>query len=570
MKVIEVDMSSLKVEMRELPETDVLVGGRLFTSRVVADTVPPTCNPLAAKNVLVLANGPLSAAPLSSVARMSVGGKSPLTKGIKESNVGGTAGYALAAMDIRGIIVRGKAAEGGPYVLCIRQDEISLLERKRYRMLGTYECSSLLRDEFGADTSSILIGPAGELGLAVASVNVTDEEGYPGRVAARGGLGAVMGSKGLKAIVIEKLRSRPDPRREAEFREHSREFSRLIRDNRICREVLREYGTPSMVSMTQALGALPVMNFRKGSFEFASEISGEAVRRLIEERNGKGKWGHACMRGCLVRCSNVFPDADGSHLVAPLEYETIALLGSNLCISDLDVIARLNRMCNDIGMDTIEVGAALGVALEAGIAEFGDGKAVCDLVEEIRRNTPLGRVLGSGAQMVGDVFGVERIPSVKGQSVDGYDPRAVKGTGVTYATTPMGGDHTAGLTIFLPLDHHQREGQVKASRDLQILRAAWDALGFCNYIQPAIVPNLQLVNRLLESYYDVELPSDYLIQMGREIVRLELEFNEKAGLSLYTNRLPDFFREEPLPPHHLVFDVPDEELVHFWDSLMGR
>jgi aldehyde:ferredoxin oxidoreductase len=316
--------------------------------------------------------------------------------------------------------------------------------------------------------------------------------------------------------------------------------------------------------LTQSLGALPTRNFRHGTFEHVERISGEALYELITTRGGEGTPTEACMAGCIIQCSNIVPDAQGRRLVARLEYETLGMCGSNLGIGDLDAIARLNQECNDLGLDTIEVGAALAVAAEAGVWPFGDGERALALVGEIGAGTVLGRLLGQGVATVGRVLGVQRVPVVKGQALSAYDPRGVKGTGVTFATTPMGGDHTAGLTIFAPVDHHRAEGQVALSRSVQYTRAAYDALGLCVFLLGSTGSRPELVTDLLNGAYGTELEPAWIAELGRQVIDLEREFNRRAGLTPITDRLPAFFTDEPLPPHGEVFDVPHDELGAIW------
>ena len=309
--------------------------------------------------------------------------------------------------------------------------------------MGTYEAARLLREKYSDRVSLILVGPAGEMGLAAAGIAVTDLRGRPARFCGRGGLGAVMGGKGLKAVIIdpEGTRRTGYANREA-FMKTTRELVRLLKETPQTGEIYPLYGTAIMVEQTNAMHALPTRNFSSGSFEKAGEIDGENMRSLIEQRGGAGRTTHACMPGCVINCSNIFPDAAGEEIVSPLEFETIGLLGSNCAIGSLDHIARLNYICNDLGLDTIETGAALGVAMEQGLLSFGDAAAAEKLLTGIPDNALPGRLIAQGALLTGRVLGSRRIPTVKGQAMPAYDPRAVKGFGVTFATSPMGADHT--------------------------------------------------------------------------------------------------------------------------------
>jgi aldehyde:ferredoxin oxidoreductase len=559
-KLLRVDLSSQTA--RNEIRNDELIGGRRLTSELVATEVDPGCDPLSAENIVVWATGPLAGWRISCGDRLSMGGKSPLTGSIKESNSGGEVAGALAGLDLRALIVEGTFAPDAPGLIIVDGLEtVRFLPADAYWGMRLEALAERLKDDFGEGYALIAIGPAGEMQLPASAVCTTDMRGDPFRFLARGGLAAVMGSKGLKAVLVRK-EQRPRPTAKA-FKTAVREFHLAVSGNpRV--EVLRKYGTSSTLMMTQTLGALPTHNFSQGAFEDAERISGEALYDLITERGGEGTPTEPCMAGCIIQCSNIVPDAEGKRLVARLEYETLVMCGSNLGIGDLDTIARLNQECNDLGLDTIEVGATLGVAAEAGVWEFGDGDRALTLVREIGEGTVLGRLLGQGTATTGRILGVRRIPAVKGQALPAYDPRGVKGTGVTFATTPMGGDHTAGLTIFAPVDHHDAEGQVALSRNAQYARAAYDALGLCAFLLGSTGSRPELVTEMLNGAFGTDLEPGWLTELGRHVIGIERAFNHRAGLTAATDRLPRFFTEEPLAPHGEVFDVSDEELDAIW------
>jgi len=289
-----------------------------------------------------------------------------------------------------------------------------------------------------------------------------------------------MASKGLLAVVVDDSAAEKEEYADKPlFLSGLKEAGRLINSTPQTAEVLRFYGTAALVSTTNSLGALPVRNFSAGVFELADKIDAKALHDTIKARGGEGAVSHACMPGCIVRCSNVYPDVSGKTLVSPLEYETIGLLGSNCGIGDLDAIARLNYLCNDMGVDTIDVGAALAIAMEAGLAPFGDVSFCESTIADIAEGQILSKLIGSGAALTGKVLGAYRIPVVKGQSMAAYDPRGVKGTGVTYATSSQGADHTAGNTPRLPVKQHEKEGQVEHSKSAQQGAMFMDAMGLC-------------------------------------------------------------------------------------------
>jgi len=556
------------------PLADPLAGGRLLTAQLVNELVDPRADPLGPGNILAFAAGALAGMRVSTGGRLSVGGKSPLTGGIKEANAGGMAADSLAALGYRALVLTGARPADQPAVLILDEAGPRLADGRAYWGLGNEATAGALRRDFGADTVVVSIGPGGEQRLPAAGIAVTDANDQPFRLAARGGLGAVLGSKGVKAILIRRVAGSvktPAPARAAATGFHKYVAS----SDRI--KVLRDYGTASTVMLTQSLGGLPTRNFSAGRFAGAEAISGEALRDLIQARGGAGTPTEACMAGCVIQCSNIMPDAAGRLAVAPLEFETLGLCGSNLGIGSLDAIARINRLCNDLGLDTIEIGAGLGVMMEAAelarsetgqskeaLPRFGDGERAAEIVAEIGQGGPLGLLLGQGVVAVGRALGVRRIPAVKGQALSAYDPRVVKGTGVTYATSPQGADHTAGLTVFAPVNHLDPAGAVALSRAVQIQRAAYDALGLCVFNLGATGPRPDLILALLNGAYGVELPAGWLNELGRRVIDLELAFNRAAGFTAADDRLPAFFTEERLAATGTVFDVGDEALDGLW------
>jgi aldehyde:ferredoxin oxidoreductase len=559
LKIIKVNTARRLVQEEKVPEDLRLLGGRAFTSQWVARGVNPECDPLGGKNQLVIAPGLLAGAPASSVHRLSVGAKSPLTGGIKESNSGGNVAYKLARLGIKGIILEDIPKDLQWSILKIGPSGVTLESAADLRGKGTEECAARIHSRYGPEVAFMVIGPAGEQTLSAAAIVNSDREGFPARLCGRGGMGAVMGTKGIKAIVIDDAGTRnvfltsPD-----KFREASREYARLLQTTPQTSEIYTKFGTAAMVDITNELGGLPTKNFSLGRFEGAEKINGPTLYRTILERGGDPS--HACMPGCLIRSSNIYVGREGRPIVRSLEYETLVMLGPNCGIGDLDELARVNQLCNDLGIDSIEMGAAMGVAMEGGLLPFGDIAGVRRVLEEIREGTLLGRMLGQGAGVTGKVLGVRRVPAVKGQAMPAYEPRSIKGHGVTFATSTMGADHTAGFTIREGVASDDKAGQVEMSGRMQVNGMIYDSLGMCLFAHVAIRRNHDLLARMVNARWGSTLGNHDLRKMAVRALEEERNFNRRAGLGPSSDRLPETFCEEVNPSSGTLFDIPPEEL----------
>ncbi|KPA09615.1 protein containing Aldehyde ferredoxin oxidoreductase [Candidatus Magnetomorum sp. HK-1] len=545
------------------------LAGRAMTSTVIAKEVPPKCFPLGEKNKLVFSPGILSGSSAIQAGRFSVGCKSPLTGGIKEANSGGQAPKALARLGYAAIILEGKPTDDTLYKVHINKDGITIIPANDLKMLGNYDLVEKMKKEYGDKITCISIGPVGEMLMPVASVAITDMELRPTRHASRGGVGAVMGAKGVKVIVLDDSGTSPlQPQNKEKFNHYNKRFADGLRKHSVTGEGLPTFGTNVLTNIVNEAGAYPTNNFKFGQFAGASKISGESLANLETSRGGNATQG--CCSGCIIRCSGTFLDKEGNFVSKQPEYETIWAHGGNCGIDDLDVIAQLDRLDDDFGIDTIEMGATIGVAMEAGLAKFGDTDAAIELVKEVGKGSHLGRILGSGAAITGKVFGVERVPTVKGQSMPAYDPRAVQGVAVTYATSPMGADHTAGYAVTANLlkvggdvNALKPEGQIELSRNLQIATAAIDATGYCLFIALAILDQPETFDDMLgvlSAYTGQNLTAEGVTALGKKILSLEKDFNTRAGFTSKDDRLPEFFMNEQFSPHNVRFQIKDSEL----------
>jgi len=562
-------MNNLKVSEEKIGGDYVDLGGRGLTSMVVSNEVPAVCNPIGQHNKLVIAPGLLTGTPAANSSRLSIGAKSPLTGTIKESNVGGTAAPKFARLGIAAIVVEGKPEKGKVFGLAIGKDGAEIFPADDLKGLGNYDLVDKLQSRYGKKAGIISIGTAGEMKMGMASIAVTSTNGTPSRHAGRGGMGAVMGSKGLKAIVADDTGTEKVVIKNPEtFRKGSQKYVKALREHPVTSQGLPTYGTNSLAAVINEAGGYPTRNFSSGAFEGIDNVSGETMHRIISERGGKTT--HAGCSTCIIQCSNEYVDENGKYITSALEYETIWSCGANCGIDDLDAIARMDRLCDNYGFDTIEMGCTLAVAMEAGIREFGDAEGALELIHEAGKGTSLGRIIGNGAAFTGRAFGVLRVPVVKGQGLPAYEPRAIQGIGVTYSTSTMGADHTAGYAVaknVLKVGGYvhplKPDGQAELSRDLQIATAALDSTGLCLMISfPAMdIPAcLEGVIEMLNARYGWSLTTEEYMALGRRILRTERDFNERAGFSSVDDRLPEFFKEEKLPPHNLTFLVPDEDL----------
>jgi len=565
-RIVRVNVAERRVVHEAVPPGWERLGGRALIPRILLDETDPACDPLGAQAKLIWAPGLLVGHMLSSSDRISVGGKSPLTGGIKESNAGGTTGLRLAYLGIKAMIMEEAPPDDELQILILEKDGGTFEPASELAGMGVYEAASRLVKRFGTKRGCILIGPGGEMRLTAAGILNLDKDLEPSRINARGGMGAVMGVKGFKAIVIDdEGGERPPLHDPAFFKAAQKYFTRELLAHPQTK-TYEEYSTAAMTMMCDTFGGLPTRSFTSGSFEGAEKISGESLRETLLARGGESDPSHACMPGCIIRCSNCFGSAQGDRVVSPIEYETIGLMGSNLGIDSLDAIALMNRQANDLGLDSIEVGAALGVAAEAGLMEYGDVDRALELIDEIRAGTELGRALGNGAAAAGKYLGIERVPVAKGQAISAYDPRAIKGTGVTYATSPQGADHTAGLTIRAKIDHLDPKGQAEVSRAAQVSMAGYDTLGVCIFAGFGFAKAPGAIRDLLKGRYGWEVGDDILRELGEETLRLERAFNKAAGFTAKDDRLPKWLTREPLPPHNAVFDVSDEDLDHVFED----
>ncbi len=565
---LHIDAASSQISKTPLPEAFREFGGRSYITNylmscVMTGKMDPKCDPLGPQNPLIFCNGIFSGTTFSTNHRLSIGGKSPLTWTIKESSAGGTVAKYMADHGLRSIIVHGLPEEKGLKYLHILPDGTAVLEDAAdYKGMGNYAFGDAMREKYGKDVAIASIGPAGEQKMLAASVQVTEfGEGYPSRAAARGGLGALMGAKGLKAIVIEKATTRykVEYANEELFKQSVAGINKLMAEKGAASNY-HQVGTISIIDGTSKNGILPVENFSGKMMYDAGDTLG-AVPFLTNNKKRGGCNGKPCQPGCVVRCSNVYNDEDGNYLTSGLEYETVALFGPNCRIRDLDKVAKLDRLCDDIGLDTIEMGDAAAVAMESGKIAWGDADAVIGLLEDVRAGRDFGLIMGNGCEAVGKELGCEHIPTVKHQSLSGYDPRNSKGTGVTYSTCPQGADHTAACTMgFTSFGDYPRDTALYVSNKLQVAMCFSDSM-MCLFGFAQISSRLDYILGMFVGLFGGPMDITRITAgLGVKTLLTEVKFNQLAGFTTKEDRLPRFFYEEMHQGTGEVFDIGDKEL----------
>ncbi len=573
-KIFRVNMTDLTCKVEQVPAEYKTLGGRALTSTIVASEVPPMCHPLGPNNKLVFAPGQLSGTPAANSGRMSAGAKSPLTGTIKESNSGGTSAQQFAKMGIKAMIIEGMPKDDKWYRLHVTMDGVTFEDASELVGKQNFDVIDAMNAKYDEKIGVMTIGIPGENRLAAANISVKDPD-QKIRSHGRGGLGAVMGSKKIKCITTDATGAGKVEIVDAEkFRAAAKVFAKGMLDHPVTGEGLPIYGTNVLINILNEAGGLPTKNFKYGQCDHHDKVSGETMHDTIAARGGKTK--HGCHAGCIIQCSQEYVDEAGVYITSGFEYETVWGLGINCMIENLDDCARIDNAMDNIGIDSIEGAVLIAVAMEAGVIPWGDGKETLRVMnEEIGKCTPIGRILGNGTGSVGTAFGLTRVPVVKNQGIPAYDPRSVKGIGITYATSTQGADHTAGYTIATNIlkvggfiDPLTKEGQVDLSRNLQIATTAVDSTGMCIFVAfPALdIPEvLPALVDMISARFGVEMSVDDFVGMGSKILKMEKAFNTAAGFSNEDDRLPEFFELEPVAPHNAVWDFTPAEIDEVWN-----
>ena len=549
----DIRLDDRTVSRQELTGEAVVKAGRYLIARTLLDRGAATVDPLSPANPLIFSAGAFAGTSFSNANRTSVGCKSPLTGGIKEANGGGTFAYALGQLKIAGFTLLGASAEW--VVMHFKKDgTLAFDDATPFLGQGNFAAAEALRARYGKKIAFALCGPVGEYQGLMAGIAFTDKDGRPSRLSARGGVGAVMGSKKVKAIVVDtdKIPTFHDVKK---VNVAIKDYSKMLLADGIVQNFYQKLGTMGMVDVQNYMGGLPVRNFSAGQLANVSageqfKLGGEYIAPLNTSRGGEQT--HACMPGCVIQCSNVYADANGKEIVSPVEYETLGLLGSNCGLTDPDDLAQLNFIANDLGIDTIETGGMIGVLMEAGLGAFGDRKFMADVLGEIRAGSTQGRLWAQGAARVGAHYNVRRVPVIKKQTISAYDPRVVEATGIAMMATAQGADHTVGNLPRLKTREMDLESLIAQSLAAQTNCAATDSLGLCIFGRSVTEPNVGFIIDAVNAACGTSLTPEFFYRLGRETLRMEAEFNRQAGFTASDDELPEFFYREPLAPTNHV------------------
>jgi aldehyde:ferredoxin oxidoreductase len=565
-KYYEIQLNPQNITEKELEGEAIVRAGRYHIAKTLLENDIASVDPLSPENMLIFSAGPFAGSSFSNANRVSIGCKSPLTGGIKEANAGGTLAYAMGQLQISGFNLYG-ASEDWVVIHFHKDGTISFDEALELMGLGTFETAKRLYVKYGKKVSLGICGPVGEFQGLLAGISITDTEGRPSRLAARGGIGAVMGSKKVKAIVIDMVKMPPFHDRKKVL-DAVKTYAKKIQESPAIVDVYTKIGTMAMGDYINHVGGLPVNNFTSGTVEGSEDeftMGGDYIAALNNSRGGNHS--HACMPGCVIQCSNVYVDADGKEISSPVEYETLGLLGTNCGIRNPDDLAALNWIANDLGVDTIETGAMIAVLMDAGLAKFGDVAFMCNVLKEIRERTENGCIWAQGTAHVGKHYGIERVPVVKKQAISAYDPRVIEITGVTYMTTAQGADHTAGNVPKAKSSEMDIDEIKRLSLDAQIVNAIPDSLGLCIFGRSVTDTNPEFIIDTINAAHGTDLKPAFFRQLGIETLLLEDEFNEKAGFTVDDDRLPKFFYEEALKPSNKVARFHAEEVQDIYKPL---
>ena len=554
-KLLRINLTdkTIKKEDLNLENARKYIGARGLGTKIFMNEVDPKVEPFSPENKLIFMTGPLTGTLASSAGRYEVVAKAPLTGTIGASNSGGHFGPELKYAGYDGIIFEGKSEK--PVYLYINDDDVELRDASNVWGKDVFETTDILVNETEEDVRVACIGPGGEKLVLFATV-MNDKN----RAAGRSGLGAVMGSKNLKAVVVRGTKS-VEVAKPKEFLEACKDARKKLKEHPVTGEGLALYGTQILVNILNQTGALPTRNWRDGGiFEHAEDTSGEALTEKYLVRN-KG-----CF-GCNIGCGRLtrIPDGKFKSFGEGPEYEAGWSYGADCGVKNLAAICKANFICNELGIDPITMGSTIACAMEMydkGILTreelgrdlpFGDEDAIVDFTRMTGLREGFGDKMALGSYRMAEMYGHPELSmSVKKQEMPAYDSRGVQGMGLEYATSNRGGCHVRGyltspevLGIPAKLDPLVTTDKAAWLKTFQDLTAVVDSAGICLFTTFAI--GLPEISQMLRTALGWECTDEEILQMGERIWNLEKLFNIEAGFTKEDDTLPERLLKEPLP-----------------------
>ena len=567
-KILRVDLTERRISTEKLDAeiAKKFIGGKGLGAKILYDSLKLGTDPLSPENILIFASGPLTATLAPTSARWAVVTKSPLTNIFLDCQVGGYFGAAMKLAGFDCIIMEGKA--DSPVYLWVHDGNAEILNAGDLWGKGCFETENTLKKRLGESAHVASIGPAGENLVRYACISV---DKY--RQAGRGGAGAVMGSKNLKAVAVRSASYKIEYADPEGFREAAKKALKVIRENSFI-PLRRKYGTPIWVAPVNKAALLPTRNFRTGVFEKAKNISGETMRDKIVVKDG------TCYN-CIIQCWKYTHVESGKYKVDELagpEYESIALLGSDCGVGSIEAVAHASMLCDDLGLDTISTGNSIAFAMECyerglltaddtdGLElKFGNADAEIEMVKKIAYRKGLGNLLAEGvrraSKKIGD--GSERFAMhVKGLEIPGYDPRGAFGMALAYATSDRGACHQRAWTVRAEIEgklepRFSTKGRARFVKETQDERAMCFSLVLCDFAPLEVKHFVELLNKATGFNFTVE---DYL-KTGERIWNLTRLFNVREGITRKDDTLPPRFMEEPLPEGVTKGQVVTKEML---------
>ena len=543
-QILEIDLTTQthKTHPLDMEMARLFLGGRGLGARLLWDLVGPEVDPLSPENALIFTTGPVTASGSQTSNRFNVSTKSPLTNGILHANSGGWWGMQFKRTGYDALIVRGKAET--PVLIEITQEGVAFKDASHLWGKGVFETTEALGQNRNK-RNVLCIGQAGENLVRIAAI-MNDKE----RALARGGPGAVMGSKNLKAIVVEgKEKNRPADLDQFKFMLY--ETGKLLKASPLTSQALPEFGTAVVMNVVNEIGALPTRNFQQSQFEYADNISGEEITDTILVKN------QACW-ACPITCTRITKTKSGKEGEGP-EFESAWAFGAQCGINDLEAITEANYLCNDMGLDTISMGNTIGCAME--LAEkglikdslrFGQADKLLELIQNTAHRRGLGDELAEGSYRMAEKHGVPELSmSVKKLEMPAYDPRGMQGQGLVFATGNRGACHETGNmlgpeVLALPrlIDRFATQGKAGIVSVHQNSAAVIDSLLYCKFANMAVAE--EFFARTLTAVTGEHFTANDLMMVGERVWNLERLYNLREGFGKADDTLPKRMLDEPV------------------------